>query len=39
MTYELEIMVAGGRATARLKTPDFTDARRGVEDIDLNPLE
>jgi hypothetical protein len=38
MTYELEIIVAEGKATARLDTPRVRDAQRGVEDIDHDPL-
>ena len=38
MTYELEIVVAGGKATATLDRPGARDALKGVEDIDNDPL-
>ena len=38
MTYELQIMVAAGRATARLDTPSVRGALRGAEDIDDDRL-
>ncbi len=38
MTYELEVMVAGGKATARLDTPSARDVLRGEEKLDDDPL-
>ena len=38
MTYELEIVMAGGKATATLDRPGAKGALRGVEDIDHDPL-